>query len=79
MHSACQQVEESTVLNSAHSLYALPSIFLVILKHESRYFYPTEAEGGPLASDPLINSVCRDATHIPTLIYIYLIGGGVWD
>src|SRR4030042_4552352 len=36
------------------------------------YFYLTWG-------DPLINSVCRDATYIPTLIYIYLIGRGVWD
>jgi hypothetical protein len=35
MHSACDQVEEGTVLNSAHFFYAHPSISSATVKSES--------------------------------------------
>jgi hypothetical protein len=35
MHSACHQVEEGTVLNSAQFFYAHPSIFSATVKIES--------------------------------------------
>jgi hypothetical protein len=69
MHSACHQVEEGTVLKSAHSFHAHPSISSSIPKHEFIYFYLI---GIGLTTD---SCLCRHATSHHC--YIYLIGLGL--